>query len=259
MFYDNNNNNSINSENDYFDEHNKKFNILIFGGRNKETYLNNLVILDVTYNTTKDSFNYHFRYPNISGDIPEAREGHKSFIKGSTYYLFGGCNHSIKKCFDDVYSIDLKAKKLVWKKIKVKSTNNRNGNSTNKSKYMYSNKIKSNIAMFLDGFISFYDGISLYTPVEESFCLSDVEKRNYSDRSVRNDRNFNKVDNFLSELKQKIEKSELESIMKKKLIRSDDIAASNNKINNSSVTNTIAVTQVKDKVEVSKELIDKGK
>jgi len=113
--------------------------------------------------------------------------------------------------------------------------------------------------MFLDGFISFYDGISLYTPVEESFCLSDVEKRNYSDRSVRNDRNFNKVDNFLSELKQKIEKSELESIMKKKLIRSDDIAASNNKINNSSVTNTIAVTQVKDKVEVSKELIDKGK
>lgn len=100
------------------------FNILLFGGKSVNTYLNDVSIIKVFYEVLGDKM--HFKYSqlinnkDIIGDFPEPREGHKSFIENDYLFIYGGCNYSIKKCyFENAHKLNLKSSPFKWERENI--------------------------------------------------------------------------------------------------------------------------------------------
>jgi len=175
------------------------YNLVIFGGKSINTYLNDIVIIKTFYVVLDDRI--YFKYlqlennKEVIGDYPEPREGHKAFIENEILYIYGGCNYSIKKCyFDSVYKLNLKNNPLKWEKEalivnKLKEDSKLNYFTKEKIKF---NNLKngekiSNILAYKEAFISV--GIC---EVNEDYCKNQFNIVIPHSNCIDDDNNKNK-------------------------------------------------------------------
>jgi hypothetical protein len=51
-----------------------RFNLILFGGSNGTSYMNDILIIDIKHNQIEDKMLFEYRSPKVIGDIPEPRE-----------------------------------------------------------------------------------------------------------------------------------------------------------------------------------------
>jgi len=99
----------------------RNFYTFIFGGKSESKYLNDLIVIKITYMTIDNTFYYKSINPEITGSVyPEPREGHHAFVKDDYMYIYGGCNKDLKMCYDDMYRLSFKTTPLKWEKLNIK-------------------------------------------------------------------------------------------------------------------------------------------
>ena len=79
------------------------FPIYAFTDHDKITYENTHQLF--CYNISKDSW----EWPNVHGDIPSPRSGHKTIISDGTVFLYGG------SITNDLYILDMT--KMTWRQV----------------------------------------------------------------------------------------------------------------------------------------------
>lgn len=157
----------------------RSYNLIIFGGKTENLYLNDIIIIKIDYAILDDEFSFKYyileNNKDIIGEFPEPRAGHKSFIQNDYLYVYGGCNYNTKKCFyENLFKLNLKHKPYKWEKenfnnfmnnnfsndlVKIEPNNNKdkifNENSFNNIKDA---ELVSNIVSYKNVFIN----ISVY-------------------------------------------------------------------------------------------------
>lgn len=65
-----------------------------------------------------DTTNHTWSQPQVSGDIPGARDGHSACVINNSMYVFGGYEEETDQFSRDVHMLDLKT--MEWRYVKTK-------------------------------------------------------------------------------------------------------------------------------------------